>query len=242
MSESISARIPDCRNLRFARHSGRARFRLGARRNGPDDKFDLVIKGGDVLDPSQIAARQARHRHPLRRDRGGGGRHSGRRARCACSTPSGKLVTPGLDRPARPRLSLRLGDRHSRRRAGAVPVHHHLRFGGRRRRQQLRRLPPLHRRRRRARGSTPSCTSPTSGCAGFPVAELYNIDFAQVDAAAKAVAENADIVLGVKVRMSENVIAKHGLEPLKRAIQACEMAGDRRQGHVPHRRRRDAAS
>ena len=63
------------------------------------------------------------------------------------------------------------------------------------------------------------------GLAGFPVPELYNIDYAQTDAAAKAVAENADLVLGIKVRMSENVIAKHGLEPLKRAIQACTMAG-----------------
>jgi dihydroorotase len=63
------------------------------------------------------------------------------------------------------------------------------------------------------------------GLAPFPVAELYNIDFAQVDSAAKAVAENADMVLGIKVRMSENVIAKHGLEPLKRAIAACEKAG-----------------
>jgi dihydroorotase len=52
------------------------------------------------------------------------------------------------------------------------------------------------------------------GLAPFPVPELYNIDFAQVDTAAKAVAENADLVLGVKVRMSENVIAKNGLEPL----------------------------
>src|SRR3954471_6259849 len=63
------------------------------------------------------------------------------------------------------------------------------------------------------------------GLAPFPVAELYNIDFAQVDVAAKAVAENADMVLGIKVRMSEDVIAKHGLEPLKRAIAACERAG-----------------
>ena len=65
------------------------------------------------------------------------------------------------------------------------------------------------------------------GLAGFPVPELYNIDFAQVDAAAKAVAENADIVLGVKVRMSENVIAKHGLEPLKRAITRLRDGGRR---------------
>lgn len=63
------------------------------------------------------------------------------------------------------------------------------------------------------------------GLAGFPVPELFNIDYAQIDAAAKAVAENPDMVLGVKVRMSENVIAQHGLEPLKRAIRACEIAG-----------------
>ena len=64
-----------------------------------------------------------------------------------------------------------------------------------------------------------------AGLAGFPVPELYNIDYAQVEMAARAVAENADMVLGVKVRMSENVIARHGLEPLKRAISACERSG-----------------
>ena len=64
-----------------------------------------------------------------------------------------------------------------------------------------------------------------AGLAGFPVPELFNIDYAQVEVAARAVAENADMVLGVKVRMSENVIARHGLEPLKRAIKACDMSG-----------------
>ena len=64
-----------------------------------------------------------------------------------------------------------------------------------------------------------------AGLAGFPVPELYNIDYAQVDAAARALAENADMVLGVKVRMSENVIARHGTEPLKRAIAACVASG-----------------
>ena len=64
-----------------------------------------------------------------------------------------------------------------------------------------------------------------AGLAGFPVPELFNIDYAQVDTAARAVAENADMVLGVKVRMSENVIARHGTEPLKRAIKACELSG-----------------
>ena len=64
-----------------------------------------------------------------------------------------------------------------------------------------------------------------AGLAGFPVPELFNIDYAQPEVAARAVAENADMVLGVKVRMSENVIARHGVEPLKRAIKACEMSG-----------------
>jgi dihydroorotase len=63
------------------------------------------------------------------------------------------------------------------------------------------------------------------GLTGFPIPELYNIDFAQPEVAARAVAENADIVVGIKVRMSENVIAQHGLEPLKRAVKACELAG-----------------
>jgi len=62
------------------------------------------------------------------------------------------------------------------------------------------------------------------GLTPFPVAELYNIGFAQVDSCAKAVAENADIAIGVKARMSENVIAKNGAEPLRRAIAACEKA------------------
>lgn len=64
-----------------------------------------------------------------------------------------------------------------------------------------------------------------AGLAGFPVPELFNIDYAQVEVAARAVAENADMVLGIKVRMSENVIGRHGLEPLRRAITACERSG-----------------
>ena len=69
-----------------------------------------------------------------------------------------------------------------------------------------------------------SSTLPTTDSA-FPVAELYNIDNAQVEACAMGLAENQDFLIGVKVRMSENVIFKHGIEPLKRGIQACEMCG-----------------
>jgi dihydroorotase len=63
------------------------------------------------------------------------------------------------------------------------------------------------------------------GLSGFPEPELYHLGFAQAESAGRAVAENADIALGVKVRTSENVIAKAGVEPLKRAIRGCEIAG-----------------
>ena len=54
---------------------------------------------------------------------------------------------------------------------------------------------------------------------------MFNIDYADVELAAKTVAENDDVAIGVKVRESENVVGSNGLEPLRRAIQAAEMAG-----------------
>jgi dihydroorotase len=63
------------------------------------------------------------------------------------------------------------------------------------------------------------------GLAGFPVGELLNIDYAGVELAAKTVAENREVAIGLKVRESENVVGSNGLEPLKRAIQAAELAG-----------------
>jgi dihydroorotase len=63
------------------------------------------------------------------------------------------------------------------------------------------------------------------GLAGFPVGEALNIDYADADAAAKTVAENRDLVLGVKVRMTKSIVGGNGLEPLKRAILAAERAG-----------------
>ena len=75
---------------------------------GPDDKFDLVIKGGDVLDPSQS----------LRGKRDIGIRY-GLIEALEAEIPAaralrvldagGKLVTPGPRRPAHPCLSLWLG-------------------------------------------------------------------------------------------------------------------------------------
>jgi dihydroorotase len=63
------------------------------------------------------------------------------------------------------------------------------------------------------------------GLAGFPVGETLNIEYADVDAAAKCVAENSDVVLGIKVRISRSVVGTNQLEPLRHAIQAAEAAG-----------------
>ena len=63
------------------------------------------------------------------------------------------------------------------------------------------------------------------GLAGFPVGEAVNIDYADVETAARTVAQNAEVCLGVKVRISKNVVGTNGTEPLKRAIAAAERAG-----------------
>ena len=196
---------------------------LAAAAMGPNDKFDLVIKGGDVLDPSQ----------GFRGQRDIGIRFGlieaveadipATRARQVLDA-TGKLVTPGLvdlhthvypygsaiGIPADELVPhqgtttcVSAGD------AGANNFAAFRRFVAAQSRTRLYAFVHIA----------------NIGLAGFPVAELFNIDFAQPDSAAKAIAENVDMVLGAKVRMSENVIAKHGIEPLKRAISACEQAG-----------------
>src|SRR5215813_13265133 len=190
---------------------------------GPDDKFDLLIKGGDVLDPSQS----------LRGKRDIGMRYglieaveadipAGRALRVLDA--SGKLVTSGLidlhchvfpygsaiGIPADELVAhqctttcVSAGD------AGANNFAAFRRYVVAQTRTRLYAFVHIA----------------NIGLAGFPVPELYNINYARVDEAARAVAENADIVLGIKVRISENVIAKNGTEPLQRAVTACEKAG-----------------
>ncbi|MBA3507007.1 MAG: amidohydrolase/deacetylase family metallohydrolase [Betaproteobacteria bacterium] len=188
---------------------------------GPNDKFDLLIKGGDVLDPSQR----------LRGVRDIGIRNGvievvqadvpAERALRVLNA-AGRLVTPGL-----------------------IDLHAHVFPYGSAIGIPADELVPFQ-------GTTTAVSAGDAGAnnfavfrrhivaqtrtrlyafvhianiglTGFPVPELYNIDYAQTDVAARALAENADLVIGIKVRMSENVIAKHGLEPLRRAIRACEM-------------------
>ena len=190
---------------------------------GPADKFDLVIKGGEVIDPSQS----------LR-----GKRDIGIRwgvieaieaeipaARISKSIDaSGKLVMPGLID-----LHCHVYPYGS---AIGIPADELVQFQGTTTVVSagdagVNNLAALRRyivAQTRARMYA-FLHIANNGLSAFPVAELYNIDNAQVEACAMALAENQDFLIGVKVRMSENVIFKHGLEPLKRGIQACEMCG-----------------
>ena len=188
---------------------------------GPNDKFDLVIKGGEVLDPSQ----------GLRGKRDIGMRFGviealeadipAARANRVMNV-AGRLVVPGL-----------------------IDLHSHVYTTGIG-------IPPdelvpyqgtttvvsagdagasvFALARRQMGGSSRTrifafVHIANIGLSAFPVAELFNISFAIPEAAARVVADNADIVIGVKVRMSQNVIARHGMEPLQRAIRACELSG-----------------
>jgi dihydroorotase len=190
---------------------------------GPNDKFDLVIKGGDVLDPSQ----QLRGRRDI-------GIRWGMVEAVEEAIPAeratkmidatGKLVTPGLVD-----LHCHVYPYGS---AIGIPADELVQFQGTttvvsagdagvNNLAALRRFIVAQTRAR----MYAFLHIANNGLSAFPVAELYNIDNAQVEACAMGLAENQDFLLGVKVRMSENVIFKHGLEPLKRGIQACEMCG-----------------
>jgi len=63
------------------------------------------------------------------------------------------------------------------------------------------------------------------GLAGFPVGEMKNIEYANIDLAARTLNENSDILLGIKVRESLDVVGENGIEPLRRAILAAERSG-----------------
>ncbi len=65
----------------------------------------------------------------------------------------------------------------------------------------------------------------TIGLAGFPVGETVNIKYADAEATARTIAENQDIVLGAKVRETLAIVGDNGIEPLKRAIEAVERSG-----------------
>ncbi|MDF0580986.1 amidohydrolase/deacetylase family metallohydrolase [Bradyrhizobium yuanmingense] len=190
---------------------------------GPNDKYDLVIRGGEVLDPSQsLRARRdigirwgtietVQETIPAERA-------------LRIIDAAGKLVMPGLID-----LHCHVYPYGS---AIGIPADELVQFQGTttvvsagdagvNNLAALRRFIVAQTRAR----MYAFVHIANNGLSAFPVAELHNIDTAQTEACAMALAENSDFLLGVKVRMSENVIFKHGLEPLKRGIQACEMCG-----------------
>ena len=187
---------------------------------GPDDKFDLLIKGGEVFDPSQN----------LRAKRDIGMRF-GKIEALEADIPAaranrvmnaaGRLVVPGLI------------DLHSHvyTTGIGIPADELVPYQGTTTAVSAGDAGSstfaVYRRYMQAQSRTRLFAFvhiANIGLSAFPAGELYNIDFAQTDAAAKTLAENADIAIGIKVRMSQNVIAKNGIEPLKRAIRACEIA------------------
>jgi len=190
---------------------------------GATDKFDLVIKGGEVIDPSQ----SLRAKQDI-------GIRFGTVEAIEANIPAerslwsidatGKLVTPGL-------IDLHAHVFPYGSAIGIPPdelVPHQCTTtlvsagdGGANNIAALRRFVAAQSRTR----IYAFVHIANNGLSAFPVAELYNIDNAQVDACARAVAENPDFAIGVKVRMSQNVIFKHGAEPLKRAISAAEQSG-----------------
>src|SRR3954447_7352492 len=190
---------------------------------GPADKFDLVVKGGEVLDPSQN----------LRGRRDIGIRFGvvealetdiPKERAATLIDASGKLVVPGL-----------------------VDLHAHVYPYGSAIGIPADELVPYT-------GATTMISAGDAGAnnfaafrrhitaqtrtrmyafvhianfglAGWPVGEMLNIDHADVEAAARTVAQNADIALGTKVRMTTTLVGQNGLEPLRRAIQAAERSG-----------------
>jgi dihydroorotase len=64
------------------------------------------------------------------------------------------------------------------------------------------------------------------GLAPWPAGESRDLDMLDVQAGIRAVRENPDIVLGVKVRMTEgSVIGDNDLEPLRRAVAIADATG-----------------
>ena len=190
---------------------------------GPEDKFDLVVKGGELLDPSQ----NLRGKRDI-------GMRFGRIEAVEADIPaaralrvldaSGRLVLPGLI------------DIHSHvypyGSAIGIPADELVQFqgtttmvsagdAGANNFAAFRRYIQAQTRTR----LYAFVHIANIGLSGFPEPELYHLGFAHPEECGKTVAENADMAIGVKVRMSENVINQAGIEPLRRAIRACEIAG-----------------
>jgi dihydroorotase len=63
------------------------------------------------------------------------------------------------------------------------------------------------------------------GLSHLAIGEHCYLDYSDPDLAAGVAREHRDVVLGVKVRIQTEVVAQHGLEPLRRGLRAAESAG-----------------
>jgi dihydroorotase len=188
-----------------------------------DDRFDLVIRGGEVVDPSQ--ALRARRDVGIRWGRIAAIEASIANDRAVQAIDaSGKLVLPGLVDlhahvyPQASALGLPADElvpytaTTTYVSAGDAGANNFSAF--------------KHYIIAQSRSRIFAFVHISSiGLAGFPVGEELNLDYMDVEAAARTVAENPDVVIGVKVRISKNVVGGNGLEPMRRALAAAQRAG-----------------
>lgn len=72
----------------------------------------------------------------------------------------------------------------------------------------------------------------TLGLTGFPIGELMDPGFGEVEKAARVVEENNDICLGVKVRLADNAVGARALEMLQRAVEAARQSASHVMVHI----------
>lgn len=66
----------------------------------------------------------------------------------------------------------------------------------------------------------------TVGLTGWPEGEAIDLNYLDVDKAVRAIEENRDFVIGIKVReQAPLIVGDNGLEPVRMAVQAGERAG-----------------
>ncbi len=65
-----------------------------------------------------------------------------------------------------------------------------------------------------------------------PPTELRDITYADAERAAETIRENPDVAVGVKVRMSSQIVGHNGHEALRRAINAAVLAAGRLMVHI----------
>jgi dihydroorotase len=63
------------------------------------------------------------------------------------------------------------------------------------------------------------------GLTHLAIGEHCYLDYTDPDLAAGVARDHRDVVVGVKVRIQREVVAQHGLEPLRRGLRAAEGAG-----------------